>query len=115
MKNFIIFYLLVILLNLILPIDDIISFKIESFQYNGEHTNSQIINQLYDSNLVTTVKIGSYSYPLKTFVDAKNHYFFISIITDIGLILLKILLHLIYLFHKVHMLVLQMKNLNFIK
>jgi hypothetical protein len=78
MKNFIIFYLLVILLNLILPIDDIISFKIESFQYNGEHTNSQIINQLYDSNLVTTVKIGSYSYPLKTFVDAKNHYFFIS-------------------------------------
>ena len=39
----------------------------------------------------------------------------ISIIIDIGLILLKILLHLIYLFHKVHMLVLQMKNLNFIK
>ena len=78
MEKMLFFYLIIILLNIIISKEDIISFKIETFQYKGEYSNPTIINQLYDSNIVTTMNIGSYSYPLKAFVEAQNHYFYIS-------------------------------------
>ena len=78
MEKYLILIYLLLLINLILPNDDIISFKLETFQYKGEYTNPTIINKLYDTNLVTTMNIGSNYYPLKAFIDSQNNYFFIS-------------------------------------
>ena len=72
------FYYLFFVINLYFSKDDIISFKIESFQYKGESSESNILNKLYDSHLTTITKVGSNLYPLKTFISNQNHYFYIS-------------------------------------
>ena len=72
------FYFLLLLINLFLSKDDIISFKIESFQNVGESSASDILNKLYDSHLTTITNIGSNLYPLKTFISNQNHYLYIS-------------------------------------
>jgi len=77
-KNFFIVYLLTILTNIIFSLDDIISFKLESFQYKGDNSNPTIISQLIDTNIITTMRIGSNSYPLKAFINSQNQYFYIS-------------------------------------
>ena len=78
MKKILIFCLIIFLFNLSLSKDDIISFSLESFQFKREYSNPSIINILYDTNLITTINIGSNSYPLKAFINSQNNYFFIS-------------------------------------
>jgi len=78
MEKLFIFYLFILLPNIILSIDDIILFKIETFQYKGESSNPTIISKLFESSLITTMRIGSNSYPLKAFITSRNYYFCIS-------------------------------------
>ena len=77
-KIFFIYYIFIIVINGIFSEDYIISFKLESFQYRGDNSNPTIINQLFDSNIITTMRIGSNSYPLKAFISSQNQYFYIS-------------------------------------
>ena len=77
-KNIFIFYLFTIFTKIIFSLDDIISFKLESFQYKGDNSNPTIISQLIDTNIITTMRIGSNSYPLKAFINSQNQYFYIS-------------------------------------
>ena len=78
MENILFFYFFIYLANLILSKDNILFFKFDSFQYKGEYSDPSILNQLLDTNLITTIKIGSNSYPLKTFISSQNNYFYIS-------------------------------------
>ena len=78
MDKLLFLYLIILLFNLLKSVDDIISFKLESFQYKGENINPTIITQLYDTNIITTMNIGSNSYPLKAFISSDNNYFYIS-------------------------------------
>ena len=76
-KKFVI-YLIIFLFDLILSDDEVISFKIESFQDKRDSSNYNIINELQKSYLTTIINIGSNSYPLKTFITSTKHYFYIS-------------------------------------
>ena len=78
MEKIRIFFIFLFLINLYLSKDDIISFKIETFQSQIENSESNILNKLYNSHLTTTTKVGSNLYPLKTFISNDNHYFYIS-------------------------------------
>ena len=73
-----IFYFLLFIINIFFSKEDIISFKIESFQSKVESSDSNILNKLYDSHLSTITNVGSNLYPLKTFISNQNHYFYIS-------------------------------------
>ena len=71
-------YLIIFLFDLISTNDEVVSFKIYSFQDKRDSSNYNIINELYNSYLTTIIKIGSNSYPLKTFITSKKQYFYIS-------------------------------------
>lgn len=78
MVKIFVIYSIIFLFDLILSNDEVISFKIESFQDKRDSSNYNIINELQNSYLTTTVNIGSNSYPLKTFLTSTKHYFYIS-------------------------------------
>ena len=78
MGKILFFYFLIYFENLIIAKDNIILFKIDSFQYKGDNSDPSILEQLLNTNIITTMKIGSNSYPLKAFISSQNNYFYIS-------------------------------------
>ena len=57
MGKILFFYFLIYIENLIIAKDNIILFKIDSFQYKGDNSDPSILEQLLNTNIITTMKI----------------------------------------------------------
>ena len=75
-----IMYFYLILINLLYSIKSTsIIIPLETFQTKREDSDyNSLIDDLFNSNLASTIKIGSQLYPLKAFYNTNNPFFFIS-------------------------------------
>ena len=73
-----IMYFYLILINLLYSIKSTsIIIPLETFQTKREDSDyNSLIDDLFNSNLASTIKIGSQLYPLKAFYNTNNPFFF---------------------------------------
>lgn len=62
--------------TIVIPLESLQSISDEDLDNNSE--SKALINQLFNMNLVSTIKIGSESYPLKAFFNLNSPFFYIS-------------------------------------